>query len=91
MDFLGVGQENLAFSFATTLKLYQRPHARNVREAIQAGLKRYLSERLARYPAWVAEAFWSDPDRFAEELERNPQWINERLRRVAHDGDLFAA
>ena len=37
------------------------------------------------------EAFWSDPDRFAEELERNPQWINERVRRVARDGDLFAA
>ena len=84
-------RESQAFSFSTTLKLYQRPHARNVRAAIQGGLKRYLNERLARYPAWVAEAFWSDPDRFAEELERNPQWINERLRRVAHDGDLFAA
>ena len=84
-------RETEAFSFSTTLKLYQRPHGRRVREAIRVGLKRYLSERLARYPAWVAEAFWSDPDRFAEELERNPQWINERVRRVAHDGDLFAA
>jgi hypothetical protein len=89
--FSGPNREARAFSFATTLKLYQRAHACNVREAIQVGLKRYLSERLARYPAWVAEAFWSDPDRFAEELERNPQWINERVRRVAHDGDLFAA
>ena len=89
--FSGSTRENQAFSFSTTLKLYQRAHACNVREAIQVGLKRYLNERLARYPAWVAEAFWSDPDRFAEELERNPQWINERLRRVAHDGDLFAA
>ncbi len=89
--FSGSSRENQAFSFSTTLKLYQRPHARNVRAAIQGGLKRYLGERLARYPAWVADAFWSDPDRFAEELERNPQWINERLRRVAHDGDLFAA
>jgi hypothetical protein len=85
------GKEAKAFSFATTLKLYQRAHACNVREAIQVGLRRYLSERLARYPAWVAEAFWSDPDRFATELERNSQWINERVRRVAHDGDLFAA
>lgn len=84
-------KEAKAFSFSTTLKLYQRPHAGNVREAIQVGLKRYLSERLERYPAWVAEAFWSDPDRFAEELERNPQWINERVRRVAHNGDLFVA
>jgi hypothetical protein len=89
--FSGPNREARAFSFATTLKLYQRPHACNLREALQVGLKRYLSERLARYPAWVAEAFWSDPDRFAEELERNPQWINERVRRVAHDGDLFAA
>lgn len=84
-------RETQAFSFSTTLKLYQRPHGRKVREAIRVGLKRYLSERLARYPAWVAEAFWGDPDRFAEELERNSQWINERVRRVAHDGDLFAA
>jgi hypothetical protein len=82
--------ETQAFSFSNTLNLYQRPHPRYVREVMQTGLKGYLTERLARYPAWVAEAFWSDPDRFADELERNPQWINERVLRVARDGDLFA-
>lgn len=85
------GKERAPFSFVSTLKLYQRPHARFVREAIQAGLARYLKARLTRYPPWVAEAFWSDPDWFAEELERNPQWINEILRRHSRDGDLFAA
>jgi hypothetical protein len=85
------GKEAKPFSFARTLKLYQRPHARFVREAIQAGLARYLTARLTRYPPWVAEAFWSDPDAFAEELERNPQCVNETLRRRSRDGDLFAA
>lgn len=85
------GKEAEPFSFVSTLRLYQRPHARFVREAIQAGLARYLEARLRRYPPWVAEAFWSDPDWFAEELERNPQWVNETLRRRSRDGDLFAA
>ena len=84
-------REANAFSFSNTLRLYQRPQAWCVREAIQVGLANYLNERLTRYPAWVAEAFWSDPDRFADELERNPQWVNEALRRRARDGDLFAA
>ena len=85
------GKEAAPFSFASTLRLYQRPHARFVREAIQAGLARYLEARLTRDPPWVAEAFWSDPDWFAEELDRNPQWVNETLRRHSRDGDLFAA
>ena len=85
------GREMAPFSFVSTLKLYQRPHARFVREAIHAGLARYLRARLTRYPPWVAEAFWSDPDWFAEELERNPQCVNETLRRHSRDGDLFAA
>jgi hypothetical protein len=84
-------KEAQPFSFSNTMRLYQRPHARYVREVLQTGLKGYLTERLTRYPAWVSEAFWSDPDRFADELERNPQWINERVRRLARDGDLFAA
>jgi hypothetical protein len=84
-------KEAQPFSFSNTMRLYQRPHARYVREVLQTGLKGYLTERLTRYPRWVAEAFWSDPDRFADELERNPQWINERVRRLARDGDLFAA
>ena len=89
--FSDSSKETQPFSFSNTLKLYQRPHARFVREAIQRGLTRYLSERLARYPTWVAEAFWSDPDRFADELDRNPQSINESVRRVSRAGDLFAA
>jgi hypothetical protein len=85
------GKDAAPFSFVRTLKLYQRLHARFVREAIQAGLARYLEARLTRYPPWVAGAFWSDPDCFAEELERNPQWVNETLRRHSRDGDLIAA
>lgn len=85
------GTENLAFSFSNTLKLYRRPPAREIRCEIQSGLRRYLTERLQRYPAWVAEAFWSDPDRFAGELERNPQWVNEGVRRHSRDGDMFVA
>ena len=82
-------QRNPTFSFSNTMSLYQRP-PRATREVIQTGLKGYLTERLTCYPPWVSEAFWSDPDRFADELERNPQWINERVLRVARDGDLFA-
>ena len=84
-------KEAQPFSFSNTMRLYQGPHARYVREVLQTGLKGYLTERLTPYPAWVSEAFWSDPDRFADELERNPQWINERVRRVSRHGDLFAA
>jgi hypothetical protein len=47
--------------------------------------------RLLRYPSWVAEAFWQDPERVGEQLERNPQWINETLSAQAKEGDLFAA
>lgn len=83
-------KETQAFSFSNTMRLYQRPHPCHVREVMQAGLKGYLTERLRRYPQWVAKAFWSDPDRLADELERNPQWIQERVRRVARDGDIFA-
>lgn len=85
------GREAAPFSFMSTLRLYQRPHARFVREAMQAGLARYVEARLTRYPPWVSAAFWSDPDWFADELERNPQWVNETLRRHSRDGDLFAA
>jgi hypothetical protein len=85
------GKEAAPFSFVSTLRLYQRPHARFVREAIQAGLACYLRQRLMRYPPWVGEAFWSDPDAFAAELERNPQWVNETLRRHSRGQDLFAA
>ena len=85
------GKEANAFSFSNTLKLYQRPGAWRVREAIEVGLANYLNGQFTRYPAWVAQAFWSDPDRFADELERNPQCVNEALRRRSRDGDLFAA
>jgi hypothetical protein len=88
--FSDTRKDDFAFSFSNTLKLYRRPNARDIREEMQSGVKRYLAERLKRYPSWVAEAFWSDPERFADELERNPQWINESLRRQARDGDLFA-
>jgi hypothetical protein len=84
------GKEHLAFSFTNTLKLHERPHPREIRGRIQEGLRAYLARRLARYPAWVAQAFWRDPDRFADTLERNPQWINERLRQQARERDLFA-
>ena len=83
-------KEGNAFSFTHTLRLYARPPADRVRGAVQVGLKRYVEARLAQYPSWVAEAFWSDPDRFADELERNPQWVNATLRKRTKLGDLFA-
>jgi hypothetical protein len=84
-------REGNAFSFSNTLRLYQRPQAGHVREAIQVGLARYLDERFKRYPAWVGDAFWRDPDRFADELERTPQRVSEALRRRTRDGDRIAA
>jgi hypothetical protein len=84
-------REGNAFSFSNTLRLYQRPQAWRVREAIQGGLTKYLNERFTRYPAWVGDAFWRDPDRFADELERTPQRVSEALRRRARDEDRFAA
>jgi len=89
--FSAPDKETAPFSFMSTLRLYQRPHARYVREALQTGVVRYLQARLTRYPPWVAAVFWSDPDWFASELERNPQWVNEGLRRRSRSGDLFAA
>jgi hypothetical protein len=84
-------KEARAFSFANCLKLYQRPNARALRDDIREGLHGYLGMRLLRYPSWVAEAFWQDPERVGEQLERNPQWINETLSAQAKEGDLFAA
>lgn len=77
--FSDAGKEARPFSFSNTLRLYQRPQAHALREAIQRGLKSFLSRRLRRYPPWVAAAFWSDPDRFADDLESDPQWGNRAL------------
>jgi hypothetical protein len=63
---------------------------RAIRENVRPGLNRYLTRRLRRYPAWAAEAFWSDPERWAGELERNPQWLNRRIRAQCYAGDLFS-
>jgi hypothetical protein len=38
----------------------------------------------------VREAIVDHPDWVEARLARNPQWINEEVRRVALEGDLFA-
>lgn len=64
--------------------------AEEVRDRIRAAVQPWLRETLLRYPGWVREAVLDHPDWVAARLAANPQWLNEEVRRIALQGDMFA-
>ena len=91
-------KDGAPFSFATCLKLFGRPSdptqgtldPREIREGFRHSLLGWIQESLDRYPTWVREAFYSNPDHMSALLEKNPQYINEEVRKRSAQGDLFA-
>jgi hypothetical protein len=74
-------KDSEAFSFNAVMRLHRRPDVRNLQETVREGSRNFLGSRLAAYPPAVADMFWHDPDYFASLLDRNPQWLNEALRK----------
>jgi len=56
---------------------------------IRCNAPRWMRETLARYPQWVQQEIYADPDRALRELDNNPRWINEELRARGVFGDFF--
>ena len=52
-----------------------------VRDWIAANVSRWMRATLDRYPPWVRELIRSDPQHVANELLRDPQWLNEEVKR----------
>jgi hypothetical protein len=94
-------KDGLPFSFVSCLRvlgcspLSPLPYcglvdAEEVRDSIRSAARPWLRQSLARYPEWVRSAVLDNPDWVMARLELNPQWLNEEVRRVALEGDLFA-
>lgn len=69
------------FSFSSVMRLHRRPNVRDVQETVLSGARRFIAKRLSAYPPIVADTFWRNPDLFVARLDRNPQWVNEMLRK----------
>ncbi|WP_431286781.1 hypothetical protein [Roseateles chitinivorans] len=67
-----------------------RVDSESIREHIASNARRWLTESLTRYPDWVAHALADNPAWVEAQLARNPQCINEQVRVIAAQGDLFA-
>ncbi|WP_431261826.1 hypothetical protein ACQ859_16325 [Roseateles chitinivorans] len=67
-----------------------RVDSESIREHIASNARRWLTESLTRYPDWVAHALADNPAWVEAQLSRNPQCINEQVRVIAAQGDLFA-
>jgi hypothetical protein len=64
-------------------------HPDDFRDYIRWFVRRCMRETLDRYPHWVGDAFRRDPHWFALRLEKKPQWLNQQVKRVTEQGDLF--
>lgn len=93
-------KENRPFSFVNCLKvvgcspLSPTPYfglmdAEDIRDAIRAQVKTWLSATLDRYPRWVRDAVLGNPEWVENQLAKNPQWINEQIKKRTVQGDLF--
>jgi hypothetical protein len=67
-----------------------RVDAEEIRDRIRHNLKSWLDASLERFPDWVRDAVVSNPAWVAARLATNPQWINEQVKRISAQGDLFA-
>lgn len=93
-------KESRPFSFVNCLKvvgcspLSPTPYfglvdAEEIRDAIRAQVKTWLSATLDRYPCWVRDAVLRNPEWVDRQLAKNPQWINEQIKKRTVQSDLF--
>ena len=64
-------------------------HPDDFRDFLSWYVRRWMRETLARYPRWVRDAFRQNPQWAALRLQNEPQWINQQVKRVTEQGDLF--
>lgn len=89
------------FSFARCVEAVARsPHSPisycgvvdidDVRSVVLAKARRTLDASLSRYHEVVRDCFSKAPDFFVQELDRNPQFVNEMIKRASEpQQDLF--
>jgi hypothetical protein len=93
-------KDHLPFSFANCLfvagcsplsifEYFGFIHPDDFRSALRWHVRRWMRETLDRYPPWVRDAFVRDPQWAALRLQKKPQWLNQQVKRVAEQGDLF--
>lgn len=93
-------KENRPFSFVNCLKVvgcsplsptpyFGHVDAEDIRNAIRAQVKAWLSATLDRYPRWVRDAVLGNPEWVEGQLAKNPQWINEQIKKRTVQDDLF--
>ncbi|HEU0204073.1 MAG TPA: hypothetical protein VFR86_26995 [Burkholderiaceae bacterium] len=61
-----------------------------IKDWIRANVRRWMGATLERYPPWVRDVVRADPARVVRQLDRNPQWINEEVKKRKEFGDFFA-
>lgn len=64
-------------------------HPDDFRDSLGWYVKRWMRETLARYPQWVRDAFRQNPEWVAIRLQNEPQWLNQQVKRISDQGDLF--
>ena len=90
-------QDQQPFSFVNCMRLLGRScrpgevedDPRQIRLHLRERLRQCVYDTLARYPAWVREAFDRNPEAVAGLLHQHPQRLNETVKRVAAQGDLL--
>lgn len=98
--FTEQAKEGAPFSFirciaaVTQSPLSQTPYfgtvdADEIKRWIRCNARRWMRETVARYPQWVQQEIYANPDRALRELDNNPRWINEELRARSEFGDFF--
>jgi hypothetical protein len=94
--FSSPDKEHMPFSFANCVRvvgtspLSPTPYfglvdVEAVRDWIRANARRWVLDSVHLLPAWVQELILARPDWvdwLAERLDKNPQWINEQVRKL---------
>lgn len=93
-------RDPLPFSFATCLQVVANSplspigycgavDVEDVRDRLRGQLRRWLDRSLDAYPAWVGQLVRDQLTWVAERLDKNPQWLNEQVRAITQQGDLY--
>lgn len=99
--FAGAESDDRPFSFASCIRVVtQSPMSPipycgvtdvdQIRAWVSRQVRVWLAVTLERYPGWVRDAVLDDPERIEGVLARNPQWLNEQVKKHRVEGDLFA-
>ena len=94
-------KDDMPFSFVSCLRVVGcsplspiaycgQVDAEEIRDRIRYSLKAWLKVTLERYPAWVRNAIVHNPEWVEARLARNPQRINEQIKQMSVQGDMFA-